>query len=442
MRSILRFPLLHRVTSKASPLVLLVSCSMAHGQAPVSADAGTAILRLELASAVKVKRGAPVTARTVEPLYGSNQVIIPAGTFVDGKVVSVIPAARNKRISAMTHGDFTPLHEAAIKFDSLRFANGTRIPISTSPAQQSADIVHFRSSTAKHVSLARRLWTDLTNQKNQAISTVTAPGKMDRVEQYVFSQLPWHPERINAGSQYDVTLLHPLALPAGSLDSGKTATKKETDKLRESATLHARLEDELSSKTAKADDTVVARVTAPLLDPQGQIEIPQGSLLRGRVLRVHKAKNWGRNGGLRFTFNQVDFPQGTQQQVAGVPAGVDGSKNGSLKLDAEGGVEPDSNKGFMAPLALGMLATSALLDDEGSLGHTAAASNGFGLITRLIAISTGSKMVGGVIGFAATGRTVYARFIGHGRDVIFPRNSQVEIEVGPIHKFAPVTAPQ
>jgi hypothetical protein len=81
-----------------------------------------------------------------------------------------------------------------------------------------------------------------------------------------------------------------------------------------------------------------------------------------------------------------------------------------------------------------MLATSALLDEEGGVGHVATSSNGFGLITRLIAISTGSKWVGGAIGIAATGRTVYTRFIAHGRDVVFRRNSQVEIEVGPIHK--------
>jgi hypothetical protein len=34
------------------------------------------------------------------------------------------------------------------------------------------------------------------------------------------------------------------------------------------------------------------------------------------------------------------------------------------------------------------------------------------------------------------GRTVYTRFIAHGRDVVFAKNSQVEVEVGPIHKLA------
>ncbi len=431
-----RFPHIFPRLLFCALLPTAIICSSAYAQENVSPDAASTTLRLELSAPVKLKLGAPVTARTVEALYRSNQISIPAGTVVSGRVARVTPAARNKRISVMSHGDFTPLHEAAIKFDTLRFADGSSVPITVSLAEQSSEIVHFQSSSAKRLSLVGHLKATFNDQKKQAISTVTAPGKVDRIEQYVYSQLPWHPERINAGSQYDVILLRPIqASPANAGIADAGPTKKENDKLRESATLHARLQDELSSKSAKQDDPVVAVVTAPLLGPQGQIEIPQGSLLRGRVLRSHPAKNWGRNGALRFTFNQVDFPQGTQQQVAGVPAGVDGSKNGSLKLDAEGGVEPDSNKGIMVPLALGMLATSALLDsDGGGLGHTAAASNGFGLITRLIAISTGSRTVGAVVGFAATGRTVYTRFIGHGRDVVFRRNSQVEIEVGPIHK--------
>jgi hypothetical protein len=412
-----------------------VTGSSAYAQEVPAPDAASTTLRLELIGPVKLKLGSPVIARTVEALFSSNKISIPAGSVVSGRVARVTPAARNKRISAMSHGDFTPLHEAAIKFDTLHFPDGSEVPISVSLAEQSSEIVHFRSASAKRLSLVGRLKATFNDQKKQAISTVTAPGKIDRIKQYVYTQLPWHPERINAGSQYDVILLRPMqASSAKATMADASPANEENDKLRESATLRARLQDDLSSKTAKQDDAVVAVVTAPLLGPQGQIEIPQGSLLRGRVLRSHPAKNWGRNGALRFTFNQVDFPQGTQQQVAGVPAGVDGSKNGSLKLDAEGGVEPDSNKGIMAPLALGMLATSALLDEEGGLGHVATSSNGFGLITRLIAISTGSKWVGGAIGIAATGRTVYTRFIAHGRDVVFRRNSQVEIEVGPIHK--------
>ena len=85
---------------------------------------------------------------------------------------------------------------------------------------------------------------------------------------------------------------------------------------------------------------------------------------------------------------------------------------------------------------MGLIAASAFTDEDAGIGRSAVASNGFGLITRVIAISTGSKTVGGVIGMIDAGRTVYTRFIARGRDVVFPLNSQVEVEVGPVHKLA------
>lgn len=395
------------------------------------------MLRVELDSPAKVKLGAPVRAHTVEPLYDLNRLVIPAGTVLFGKVSAVSPASKGKRANAMSHGDFTPLHEASIEFNGLRLQNGSRLPISTSPAQEGSQVVRFQSSHTTRPSLLKQGWNAVIAQKNQAITTVTAPGKVDRLKEYVFTQLPWHPEIIEAGSQYDVALLSPItSIERQALAAPLPKPQPKNGILDQSAYLHARLQEELSSKTGKRGDLVSAVVTQPVLDAKGQIEIPQGAILRGRVLRARAAEKWGKNGALRFTFNQVDFPQGPQQQVSGVPSAVDGSKNRSLKLDSEGGVEPDTKKGVMLPLTLGLIAASAFSDDDGGMGRTAVASNGFGLITRVIAISTGSRMVGGAIGMVDAGRTVYTRFIARGRDVVFARNSQVEVEVGPIHRLA------
>jgi hypothetical protein len=40
--------------------------------------------------------------------------------------------------------------------------------------------------------------------------------------------------------------------------------------------------------------------------------------------------------------------------------------------------------------------------------------------------------VGGIIGAYGTARTTYTRFIQHGSDVSFPKNTRIEIEVDPI----------
>ena len=434
----LRFSFFRSFIAFACLASLLALIFPRFAQSQEKTGAGSRTLRVELDTPAKVKLGTAVRAHTVEPLYDSNQLVIPAGTVLFGKVSAVTPVSKGKRANAMSHGDFTPLHEASIQFNGLRLQNGSQLPILTSPARESSAIVRFQSSHPKRPSLFRQAWNVLIAQKDQAITTVTAPGKVDRLKKYMFTQLPWHPEIVEAGSQYDVALLTPL--PTIERREFAQPMPKATPKdrtLDQSAYLHARLQEELSSKTGKRGDLVSAVVTQPVLSSEGQIEIPQGAILRGRVLRAHAAEKWGKNGALRFTFNQVDFPQGARQQVSGVPAAVDGSKNRSLKLDSEGGVEPDTKKGVMLPLALGLLAVSAFTQDEdGGMGRSAVASNGFGLITRIVAISTGSRAVGGVIGMIDTGRTVYTRFIARGRDVVFPRNSQVEVEVGPIHKLA------
>jgi hypothetical protein len=447
MRCFLRFSYL----SSVSILVIVVAPGYAQQPEPVPSPASS-IVRVELDSPAKVKRGAPVHAHTVEPLYKADALVLPAGTVITGRIIDVTPVVKGKRIDAMSHGDFTPLHDSEIKFESVRVANGDSIAIDAAPAQQSSAVVRFYSSSSKHSSIFGRLWASAADQKNQTLNSITGPGKVDRLKKYVFSQLPWHPETIDAGVQYDIALRGLPAIPhntdlltpnvsAVTTTVKSPSEKKEADKLKQPVVLHARLEYELSSKNAKQNDAVVARVTQPLLNKQGQIEVPQGALLKGRVLRARPAKGWGKDGALRFTFNQVDFPQGSQQQVSGVPTAVDGSRNQSLKLDSEGGVEPNTNKGLAMPLALGLIAASTLTDGDGGAGKIGVSSNGFGLITRVIAITTGSRTVGGVIGLIGTGRMVYSRFLAHGRDVVFQRNSPIEVEVGPIHKLTtPVTS--
>jgi hypothetical protein len=117
--------------------------------------------------------------------------------------------------------------------------------------------------------------------------------------------------------------------------------------------------------------------------------------------------------------------------VTGVPSAVTGLAGADIQLDNEGGAKPQSNRTLLAPLSLGLLASSALMEDEARVGHAAASSNGFGLLGRIIAISTGSNIMGGTLGAISTGRSVYSHFLAHGKDVKFPRNTEIEVDLGP-----------
>jgi hypothetical protein len=411
--------------SVASLLALLavVSCCASAQNAVV--------VRVRIDSPSKLKSGATVRAHTVEPLFENNKLIVPAGTPVEGVIANVSPASHKRRLDAKFRGDFTPLHEVKIKFEQFELPTGKPLPIKAALAEQGSDVVVFHSCGAKRDSIFHRAWGLVIGKKDQAVDTFKGPNKSYRLKRVLYAQLPWHPESLQPGSEYDVELLQP---PVGEI----FPISRQNHKLDPSAILHARLTNDLDSAKSKPGDSVTAVVTEPKLDTNNQVEIPQGTVLSGNVLQSETAKKWGRNGALRFTFQKMEFPSGFRQRVIGVPNAVAGAAGANLQIDNEGGSKPQSNHGLLVPLGLGLLATSALTEDEASVGHAATSSNGFGLIGRVIAISTGSRVFGGTIGMVSAGRSFYSHYLAHGKDVVFPHNTEIQVDLGPAK--APMTS--
>jgi hypothetical protein len=321
-----------------------------------------------------------IFAHTIEPLYQSNQLAVPVGAKLVGKIAQVSGAPRKERFAAAAHGDFSAMHNARLEFDQLILPHGVELELAAAPAEEGNDVVRFRSANSKRPSFFHRVWADVVNEKNSAVNTVTAPNKVGRLKWYLYHQLPWHPESLRPGAQYDVSLLKPLG-GIGWPATGPIAPHplQENRPRRDSLVVHSRLRTELSSRTTKENAPLLAVATEPAVDSRNKVEIPQRALLQGSVLRARKARRFGRNGALRFNFNRIVLPGDPPQKIIRTPVALDGRSSQNLKIDTEGGVEPDSNKGIVAPLAMGLLAASALHDDEASLGHATSASNGFGL---------------------------------------------------------------
>ena len=129
-------------------LLLLLGCSSFAWSQSVS----TEVVRVQLDSPAKFNVGAPVHAHTVEPVYENDQLVIPAGTPIDGEVAQVNPASHKRRMDAKFHGDFTSLHEVRIRFESVRPRDGQALPISAALADESSSVVVFHSAGAKHES--------------------------------------------------------------------------------------------------------------------------------------------------------------------------------------------------------------------------------------------------------------------------------------------------
>ncbi|MGC2658867.1 MAG: hypothetical protein WA324_12995, partial [Bryobacteraceae bacterium] len=269
----------------------------------------------------------------------------------------------------------------------------------------------------------------------------TAPGKGDRLVQFIYTQLPYHPQRIEAGTTWTVELTRPLNLsvsehpPLGSdgavvPGNGKEAAAgpAEQDK---GWHLHAYLLRTISSAKAKPGDTFQAFVADPVFNSDHALVVPEGSLMIGEITQAKAARSFGRQGKLRFRFRELKLPGGFTQPVEGTLAGIDSNKKENLKIDSEGGVQQQSQNRVIVPLALTFLAGRAFDTDENQIVNRAVSSNGFGIMGRLAGILADSRNVAAGIGFYAAALSVYDLWLAHGHDVAFVKNTRVEITTMP-----------
>jgi hypothetical protein len=392
--------------------------------------------RVEVKRRTRLRKDRAIQGRLLDPIYSDNLLAVPPGAMVEGTIAKVVPATHKKRLDAKFHGDFTPLSEPVIQWSVLsRNADaghsGAEYPLSAESEGGVGSTLYFRKAHAAHASLPRRAWNTVMGRKDAAVSTVTAPRKWERLQKYFWSQLPYHPQYLDQGTQYEMALTKDLYIAAEA--HAVPANLNVQRPLEQVVSVHSRLQTVLDSGKAKPGDPVEAIVTEPVMNAQNQMLIPQGSILHGKVLRAVPSGKWGRNGILRFAFNDVSWPSGFRQNVEATPTAVEGSSDAKLQVDEEGGVVRQSNRNVAAPLIMGLLAASALGDDDGGLGKAAISSNGFALVGRLAAIGIGSRYVGGSIGAVGTGRSIYEHWLAHGKDTHFGSDTEVVLEMSPAH---------
>jgi hypothetical protein len=399
-------------------------------------------LQVEIPRAYPVKAGETIECRLLHPIYADGKLAVPENTTLDGKVVA-LEADTRARWHARLRGDFTPFHTVLVQFDELMLPSGP-LPIVGSPATNGAPVLHLSAPGASPKrSFIAREWAQAKSNLRDRIAFFTAPGKKDRAMQMLYHQLPYHPERIEAHTAWSFELQQPLELPAAP-DPPQTATSGTTGNQAspgspDTWSVHALLTGDLSSARAKSGDPVLALVVEPVFDKDKQLVVPQGATLIGKVTSARAARSLGRNGKLRFTFQQVEFPEGYKRPVEGSLAGAATEKTQNLSLDAEGTISPRNQSSAIAPILLTMLAGRALDSDGNLTAGTGVASNGFGLVGRIVGITAANRNLAAGIGYYAAALSFYENFLRSGRDVVFLKDTRIEIETTPLR--APVLTP-
>ena len=172
-----------------------------------------------------------------------------------------------------------------------------------------------------------------------------------------------------------------------------TATSAQTDsiyQLSAGTIFRLAMDNEISSKAARVNDTFTATIAAPLIKREKAV-LPIGTIIEGRVTKVRRASFGGKAGILEILFQTIRFADGTKRAIEGVLVS-------ELKADS------------MAANALTILGGAAV----GGIFGAAAAKSGSG------------ALIGAGIG-AGAGRSV--SLFRKGSDVSIRADEQFEIKL-------------
>jgi hypothetical protein len=421
---------------------------------PLTLQKGAAF-NIALAHRAPIRRsGEPLQGRLVQPVYAFDRIVAPAGSVVLGHVTAIQDAPRRERVQAIMQGDFSPLRSAQVEFDTLVLGDGRHIPIQTRVSPATAQVAHLEVAGERPGKRANRASRAVGNakrnverEKNQMIAEIRAPGRMHRLKSWLIAQLPYHRPFLPAGARFTAALKAPVLL--GSARIPASELKRVGSTPPSNSVLQAVLVTPLSSATARRGTPAEAIVTRPVFAKHHQLIIPEGSVLEGSVVQAEPARRLRlhRNGILRFTFLKIQTPHGVPRPVVGSLQGVEVDKKEKLKLDSEGGVHSTTSKMDYAAPAIAVLiaATSAMPDTDVRPGRVYTDTNG-PATGQIIGGGLGYKLIGMAMalamhyqpvtaGFAAYGAalSVYSHLLSRGHDVVFPKDTPMEILLGEHH---------
>ena len=315
-------------------------------------------------------------------------------------------------------------------------------------------------------------------QIHQSWEQVTSPGKLDRLKRYLVAQSPYRHQYIEPGTRFNADL--DSAMSFGEIQRTSDDLTALASALPANTTLKARLLGEVSSATATRGTRVEAVVTEPLYSPAHQLILPVDSRIVGQVVQAKAAHKFHHNGELRLIFERIEIPAEAERAAAetappklvaqnsanesrpelthrgnvrmtGNIEGVEVDRRDQMVLDEEGGARTtDSKTRYLSTGVAILLAAAAshtdsehgTVDNAGDPGvRTAAGGSGFRLVGALISLGAKSQPVSIALGAYGASSSVYTNFLSRGHEVVFPKDTPLEIGFGSPHSAASQAKP-
>jgi len=422
-------------------------------------------LALSIDDHLPMRTGQSVSAHLRYPIYANDKLLLPKDTVVTGSVVE-LRSDRSRRIRATMGGDFTPFKIPVVHFTSFVLPDGTTIPFTSDNATDGAPIFRAVPSPPAKGGFLRQQLNGLLTVVRSDVAIFTAPEKGDRFVQFIYTQIPYHPQRIDKGTAWTVELSHSVEIPAEPAPPVVAADPPKKHHFWEepvppanpantdtgSWIVQANLDEPLSSETSKEGETIKATVAEPIFNPDHTIAIPQGSTLIGSVTRAKPARKFGRTGVLTFNFRQLQIPHEETRIVETKLTGADSPRD--IALNSEGQAKSKPQDKITLPILLALMASQPL--DQGDHDHGLSSGGGgnmlgknavggaagLGLVGTIISLTGISSNAAAGIGYYGAARAFYYRWIAKGQKIDFAKNTRIVVETTPRNSAPMKSDPQ
>lgn len=121
----------------------------------------------------------------------------------------------------------------------------------------------------------------------------------------------------------------------------RTAASQNLYTVERGQRIRVRMNEQISSKTARVGDRFTTTVTEPVYSTTGVVVIPVGSTITGRVDAVKPAKKGGDPGSIDVSFVELKLPNGTRRAINGSLTDLNSD---DAKSDNEGRASGDQRK--------------------------------------------------------------------------------------------------
>lgn len=385
-------------------------------------------LRVQIDHRYRVRTGTRIEGHLIAPVDHIDHAVLPANTRVTGSILGMRSDPHQSRVRALLDGQFTKPSVPAVTFNSIELPGGAKLAIQTAVTERDATVVTM--NTGKRPGVRQQARDTIEARKREVIEAVHHPDLGDRLEKWVYAQLPWSPPTIWTGTEYDAELTAPITIPGPQPRPLPEAPVQGPP----TGVVEARLLSPLNSSSDRHGAPVTAVLTRPLLTPDGkQVLFPEGAKMTGLVTLARPARWFARSGQLRFTFRSIERENAAPAVIHGQLAAAETNPGDHVKVSEEGTAKSSSGPGkYLAPMALGVMAASAFDGDATSNPvHSGVDSNGFGFAARVLVMTSANATLLHTFAVFAVSKSIYFRWIARGHEIEFPKDTRIQILLNP-----------